>query len=139
MTRFLFQLKDLNFPSFPYQTSPLIQLGCDGPTGFSFPARSNIPFSYELKNYYVPAGIKGMQQSSVFKTFKEVNVHVVVFFVLALKTVAACSSEELVFIHKTTQCQNSEDHRLNKLVVWATSNRCWPFLNTATAFKMVAQ
>jgi hypothetical protein len=103
---FPFQLNDLNVPSFPYQTSPLIQLGCEGPTVFSFPAGSNIPFSYELKNYYVPAGIKGMHQSSVFKTFKEVKIHVVVFCVLALKTVAACSSEDLVFILKPTRLFN---------------------------------
>jgi hypothetical protein len=80
-----------------------------------------------------------MHQSSVFKIFKAVNIQVVVFFVLALKMVAACSSEKLVFIHKTTQCHNSEVHRLNKLVLWAASNRRWPFLKTATAFKMVAQ
>jgi hypothetical protein len=86
----------------PYQTSPLIQLGRDRPTVFSFPAGSNIPFSYKLKNY-VPAGIKGMHQSSVFKTFKEAKAEVVVFFVLALKMAAACSTEKLVFIHKTTQ------------------------------------
>jgi hypothetical protein len=128
----------LHFPSLPYQTSPLIQLGRDRPTVFSFPAGSNIPFSYELKSY-VPAGIKGMHRSSIFKTFKAVNVQVVVFFVLALKMVAACSFEKLVFIHKTTQCQNSEDHRLNKLVLRATSNRRWPLLNTDTAFKMVAK
>jgi hypothetical protein len=120
----------LNFPSHPYQTSPLIQLGRDRPTVFSFPAGSNIPCSYKLKNYYVPAGIKGMHQSSVFKTFKAVNVPIAVFFVLALKMVAACSSEKLLLIHKTTQRQNSEDHRLNILVVRAISN---------TAFKMVAQ
>jgi len=80
-----------------------------------------------------------MHQSSVLKTFKALNVQVVVFFVLALKMVAACSSEKLVFIHKTTQCQNSEDHGLKKLVLRATSNRRWPFLNTAAAFKTVAQ
>jgi hypothetical protein len=74
-----------------------------------------------------------------FKTLKVVNVQVVVFFVLALKMVAACSFEKLVFIHKTTQCQNSEDHRLNKLVLRDTSKRRWPILNTANAFKMVAQ
>jgi hypothetical protein len=122
----------------PYQTSPLIQHGRDTPTVFTFPAGSNIPFSYEIKNY-VPVGNKGMHQSSVFKTFKVVNVQVVVFFVLALKMVTACSSEKLVFIHKTTQCQNSEDHRLNNLVLWATSNGRWPFLSTYAAFKMVAQ
>jgi hypothetical protein len=49
----------------PYQTSPLIELGRDRPTVFSFPEGSNIPFSYELKNC-VPAGVTGMHQSSVF-------------------------------------------------------------------------
>jgi hypothetical protein len=71
----------------------------------------------KLKNYYIPAGIKGTHQSSVFRTFKAVNVQAVVYFVLALKMVATCSTEKLLFIHKFTQCQNSEDRRLNKLVL----------------------
>jgi hypothetical protein len=39
---------------------------------------------------------------------KEINLHIV-----TLKMDAACSSEMTVSDHKTTRCQNSEDHSLN--------------------------
>jgi hypothetical protein len=65
----------------PYQTLSLTQLGRDKLTAFSLPAGSHIPFSYKVKNYYVPAGIKDMYQSSGCKTFKAVSFQVIVFFV----------------------------------------------------------